>query len=153
MSKRSASLVPLSHEHHKALFVCMGLRRATAETATENRAKFIAFWGEHGEPHFKREEEVLFAAFTEHSGSQHPLVTRAIADHEEIRAMADVLAGDENPAPETLHELGERLDAHVRLEERELFPLIEQELPERRLAALAALLVAGEADGDRASAG
>lgn len=153
MSKRAAPLVPLSHEHHKALFVCMGLRRATAETAAEHRGKFLEFWGEHGEPHFQREEEVLFSAFTEHTGLPHPLVTRALADHEEIRALAVALVGNKHPAPDFLNALGERLDAHVRLEERELFPLIERDLPAERLAGLAAALAAGDAaDGDGGSA-
>lgn len=152
MSKRAAPLIPLSHEHHEALFVCMGLRRATAETAAENRVRFLEFWSEHGRPHFRREEEVLFAAFTEHCGSRHPLVTRALADHEEIRALAAALAGEQTPTPEFLHELGARLAAHVRLEERELFPLIERDLPADQLTGLAAALAAGDhADGGAAA--
>jgi hemerythrin-like domain-containing protein len=34
------------------------------------------------------------------------------------------------------HELGEQLERHVRLEERELFPLIERSLPEAELRQL-----------------
>jgi hypothetical protein len=36
--------------------------------------------------------------------------------------------------------LGTELAAHVRLEEREVFPLIERVMPERELAALARAL-------------
>ena len=38
-----------------------------------------------------------------------------------------------------------RLAGHVRVEERELFPLIEAALPHERLASLAAELAAAEA--------
>jgi hemerythrin-like domain-containing protein len=43
-----------------------------------------------------------------------------------------------------LNELGELLSDHVRLEERELFPLIEQALDEAQLAELAAALAEAE---------
>ena len=41
---------------------------------------------------------------------------------------------------ELLHALGTRLEQHVRREERELFPLIEQSVPENELLRLASLL-------------
>lgn len=152
MSKRSAPLIPLSHEHHKALFVCMGLRRATAETASEQRDEFLEFWSEHGEPHFRREEEVLFSGFTEHCGEQHPLVDQALDDHRRIRASALALESEPNPEARFLHELGERLDAHVRLEERKLFPLIEHEMPAKQLEGMAAALAADDgANSDAAT--
>jgi hypothetical protein len=37
---------------------------------------------------------------------------------------------------ETLHAVGELLDAHIRLEERELFPLIEELVPDDELRRL-----------------
>jgi len=46
---------------------------------------------------------------------------------------------------ETLREIGEQLEAHVRLEERVVFPLIEGSLPEAALTELAARLEAKEA--------
>jgi iron-sulfur cluster repair protein YtfE (RIC family) len=39
-----------------------------------------------------------------------------------------------------LHELGSRLERHVRREEHELFPLIEQTMPSAELDRLVALL-------------
>jgi len=41
---------------------------------------------------------------------------------------------------ETLHGIGERLEAHIRLEERVVFPLIEESLSEAALTELAARL-------------
>jgi iron-sulfur cluster repair protein YtfE (RIC family) len=53
-----------------------------------------------------------------------------------IRHRAAVLAA----TPDALRVLGTELAAHVRLEEREVFPLIERVMPERALAAVARAL-------------
>ena len=64
----------------------------------------------------------------------------ASGDHVAIRQRAGVVAADPSADPELLHDLGERLSAHVRLEERELFPLIERDMPADELVALALAL-------------
>ena len=46
----------------------------------------------------------------------------------------------DSPSLDALHTLGEQLSAHVRREERELFPLIEQALPEHELTRLVQVL-------------
>jgi hypothetical protein len=138
--KRSPALVTLSHDHHQALSIAQKLRRATADTAGEARAAFVAYWDGHGRGHFRLEEEILLPAYASHGDSHHPLVARALCDHVAIRARADALLVDEAPDPAVLHELGTCLADHVRLEERELFPLIEAALPAARLAAIATAL-------------
>jgi hypothetical protein len=47
--------------------------------------------------------------------------------------------------PQTLHEIGEQLEAHIRLEERAVFPLVEESLSEAALTELAARLEVKEA--------
>jgi hypothetical protein len=138
--KRDPGLVTLSRDHHQALAVAQKLRRATADTAQEARSAFVAYWEEHGRAHFRLEEEILLPAYAAHADPYHPLVARALCDHVAIRASADALAVDEAPDPAMLRELGEGLADHVRLEERELFGLIEAALPAARLAAVAAAL-------------
>jgi Hemerythrin HHE cation binding domain len=138
--KRNPGLVTLSRDHHQALSVAQKLRRATADTAQEVRSAFVAYWEEHGRAHFRLEEEILLPAYAAHADPHHPLVARALCDHVAIRARADALAVDEAPDPATLRELGEGLADHVRLEERELFGLIEAALPAARLTAVAAAL-------------
>jgi hypothetical protein len=138
--KRDPALVTLSHDHHQALSVARKLRRATADTAGEARSAFVAYWEQHGRAHFRLEEEVLLPAYAAHADPHNPLVARALCDHVAIRARADALAVDEAPDPAGLHELGRGLADHVRLEERELFALIEAALPAARLAVVAAAL-------------
>ncbi len=45
---------------------------------------------------------------------------------------------------ETLRRLGERLEAHIRLEERRVFPFIEATLPDRALNEVTSRLEASE---------
>jgi hypothetical protein len=58
--KRDPALVTLSHDHHLALYVARTLKRATADTASDGRAAFVAYWEEHGREHFRLEERQLF---------------------------------------------------------------------------------------------
>ena len=138
--KRDPALASLSRDHHQALFVAQRLRKATAETAADGRGRFLEFWRGHGEDHFRLEEDVLLPAYAPYGDAHHPLVARALCDHVEIRGRAAAVAGQEAVTPEALQQLGTRMAEHVRLEERELFPLIEAALPQDRLAAVGAAL-------------
>lgn len=138
--KRDPALTSLSRDHHQALFVAQQLRRATAATAGEARAAFLGYWEEHGRTHFRLEEEVLLPAYAGHGDPHHPLVGRALCDHVAIRHRADALALDPASSVAALHELGVRIADHVRLEERELFPLVEHAMPSPHLAAVAVAL-------------
>jgi len=138
--KRSAALASLSRDHHQALVVAQHLRRADADTAADARSRFLAYWTEHGHAHFRREEEILLPGYAAYGDAHHPLVLHALGDHVAIRQRAGAVAADPSADPEILRDLGERLSAHVRLEERELFPLIEADMPEAELTALALAL-------------
>jgi hypothetical protein len=142
--KRDPALVSLSHDHHQALFAAQTLRRAVDETAADARAAFLDYWERHGRNHFRLEEEILLPAFARHGDAYDPLVARVLCDHVAIRARADALARDQHLGASELHELGASLADHVRLEERQLFPLIERAVPAARLAAVAAALEHGE---------
>jgi hypothetical protein len=135
--KRDPALVPLSHDHHQALFVAQKLRRATASTATEARAEFLAYWNGHGAAHFRLEEEVLLPAYAAHGDPHHALVARALCDHVAIRRRAADLEREPSTSLSELAAMGTALADHVRLEERRLFPLIEGAMPAEALAAVA----------------
>ena len=138
--KRSAALASLSRDHHQALVLAQKLRRATDATAAEARDAFLAYWTDHGRLHFRLEEEFLFPAYAGHADPHHPLVLRALGEHATIRHRADTLMASPSATPDALQRLGTELAAHVRLEEREVFPLIERVVPERELTVLAEAL-------------
>ena len=142
--KRNPALTSLSHEHHQALFVAQKLRRATPATARAAREAFLEFWHREGCTHFRIEEDVLIPAYAGHGDAHHPLVARALCEHAEIRDLASRVDQDPGASPEALADLGRRLAEHVRLEERELFPMIEQALPGAALTVVAAQLAEAE---------
>lgn len=142
--KRDPALVSLSRDHHRALAVARDLRRATTDTTLDARAEVLSFWRTAGRAHFRSEEEVLLPAYAGYGDAHHPLVARALCDHVAIRHAIDALVDDATPALGRLHELGGMLADHVRMEERELFVLIEQALPAPQLAALSAALATAE---------
>jgi hypothetical protein len=138
--KRDPALVSLSRDHHQALFVAQKLSRASAETAAEARAALAAYWDEHGRAHFRLEEDVLFPAYAGHGDPYNPLLARALCDHIAIRQRIDAYGRQSTTPIAQLRELGSLISDYVRLEERELFPLIEKALPTAELAAVAVAL-------------
>ena len=142
--RRDPALARLSRDHHQTLVIAQKLRRATGATAVEARTAFLDHWDGEARHHFRLEEEVLLPAYARFGDSHHPLVARALCDHIAIRQRADALAAEPTPTIEPLHELGVLLADHVRLEERELFVLIERAMPPTRVAALAVALERAE---------
>ena len=137
--KRHPALEQLSRDHHVALVAAERLKRATEQNAEEARSAFLRYWQSDGREHFREEEEVLLPAFARFADPGVPIIARALIDHVRIRRLALDVAGD-SPDLELLRTLGMRLEQHVRREERELFPLIEQVVPESELLGLASWL-------------
>ena len=140
--KRHSSLVPLSHHHHHALVEARRLGRAADGTDTARRkaaADFVRFFSTETVSHFREEEEQLFPALVGQEGADERLLVQALLEHQSIHALVGrlvhALAVDGVDAS-AMRELAELLEAHVRLEERELFPLIEQVVPPEVLSEL-----------------
>lgn len=121
--KRLDCLGDLSREHHTALSLALRARRAAAggdnevaAMAAKVRERFAA----ELEPHFREEERWLLPALAEMG--QQALVERTLADHAELARLVEELAV---PSAETLQAFADGLTAHVRFEERELFPAAE----------------------------
>jgi hemerythrin-like domain-containing protein len=142
--KRHRALQPLSRDHHVALVAAQRLRRAGAGDADAARATFLEFWHEHGAKHFRVEEDVLLPAFAAYGDPSDPRVVQMLVEHVRIRAAAAALTAEADL--EALHALGTALEQHVRLEEREVFPLIEETLPEDAAERLVDAVLAAEAD-------
>jgi hemerythrin-like domain-containing protein len=136
--KRHEALAQLSRDHHQALFQAMRLKRASEQDAGEVLENFLDFWADVGHLHFRAEEEVLLPAYSAHADASSDPVVRVLVDHVEIRRAAHELGDTRGTVVlDALHALGERLEAHVRHEERVLFPLIEQALSDDELVRVA----------------
>jgi hemerythrin-like domain-containing protein len=139
--KRSEALKPLSHDHHVTLEAALRLRRATEHNVALAGARFAAFWHRAGERHFEIEEKLILPALEGRDPAWRDAVQRVQVDHADIRARVLALDGTDVDAA---HILGERLHAHVRFEERVLFPLLERALDEAELAELGERVRAAE---------
>ena len=79
----------------------------------------------------------MLPAFARWGDADDPLVARTLCDHVAIRASIAALRVSASPSLGDLVALGERLAEHVRMEERELFGLIERTIPPADLDLLA----------------
>lgn len=108
---RHPTLVPLSHDHHHSLALCLRILRRPSENHQADIEPHL-----HGLQQHFLEEETLFAPHWHHVSPA--LRQRFEADHAFLRALA------ERPdyGDETWNRLfAERLRDHARFEERELF--------------------------------
>lgn len=118
--ERHPLLKPLSREHHQGLLLCWRIRRdlqaRTDHDVVLNECR--VFFRSHLLPHFAVEEEVVFPVL----GRVNPLVQRAIAEH---RRIARLFLQRVDPRT-TLGLVEEELEAHIRFEERVLFPEVQR---------------------------
>ena len=144
--KRHDSLISLSRDHHQALHRALKLKRADEAGAAEALGDVVEFFDAHGALHFRVEEEVLFPLYVREGGADptDDSIVRLLTDHVWIRARIAALRDASAPSVSELHELGERLDDHIRHEERVLFLAIEEALSEEQLSELARAVAAAE---------
>jgi len=141
--KRSAALASLSRDHHTALVVARELSRAGPEHAEVAASRFVRFLAVHELAHFALEESVLLPALPDEPQAQ-VFAARVHEDHDYLRAALRRLQDSPQAASvEFLHALGARLRTHVQMEERELFPYLEDSLDSATLEQIGVRLARG----------
>lgn len=135
--KRDEALRPLSREHLNALLAAKVLREGNDVEAVSG--VFLEFWEAEGQRHFRIEEEVLLPKWALHAEVDRPGVARMLEEHLAIRREALRLEAGEASLEEA-QRFGQLLHDHVRFEERELFPKIEEGLDPTALEDLAAAI-------------
>jgi len=143
--KRSEYLKPLSREHHYSLLFGWKLRQGISrKVAVPRMIEYVRYFEAHMLiPHFKEEQTCLFI----HSDS--PFVQQALDEHRHILSViASMKAAPDKTAYADLIALADLVDQHVRFEERQLFPFLEETLTEAQLTAVAEALKSGPSVGD-----
>ena len=132
-SRRHSSLIPLSREHQYALMLCLRIHRGLVErdadaTWLQTKAGHsVRFFDGGLLIHFQAEEAFLFPAMRELPGAA-PIIDELLAEHVKIRRLIDQLRQIEpGTLASTLKEFADTLESHIRKEERELFPIYEQQ--------------------------
>jgi hemerythrin-like domain-containing protein len=148
--KRHPDLRIFSDDHHRGLVSARRLRRAAGDEddLTDTARAFLEFWREDTSLHFRKEEEVLLPVLARYGGHlAQGSVVEMLAQHARIRGLAMELGdelGRQGVQGETVRKLGEQLEAHIRLEERSVFPFIEETLSEHALKEVTSRLEASE---------
>ena len=130
--RRDTALIPLSRDHHLDLVHARRMRLAAKGAPSERLAAargFLSFFDAHMVNHFRREEETVFPLIVDAEGEDRELLVQALLDHQRLHAFAERLAAGlsaEAVSSQLVGETGSLLESHIRLEERQLFPLIEQ---------------------------
>jgi len=130
--KRSDALRDLSDDHHEGLVLARAASRATEADRAATWQRVVERSAVALEPHFRIEEEWLLPPL-EAAGADAG-VTRTRTEHAALRAF---VAPDASRALDALHAFGALLHAHIRFEERALFPEAEARLDPAALAAVA----------------
>jgi hemerythrin-like domain-containing protein len=147
---RDKSLIPLSHQHQRALALCVRIDRAQPIPDADVQAWQVEI-GQHFEQeirvHFAAEESALFPA-ARRFPRLAPLVEELIGEHGALResfcrAQAGLLSA------ENLLIFAQQLSAHIRKEERQLFERLQQLMPAEELATLGVQLEAALKDAEQ----
>ena len=124
---RDASLIPLSHQHHNGLALCVMTRRSLAADGTSVNVAMLARRATDRYElelvnHFEIEEQVLFPAC-----GPMPLIAQLLAEHRMIEGLIAQLRT--TPTGALLEQFCALLSGHIRREENELFEQIQRALP------------------------
>ena len=143
MTRRHEALVPLTHDHHHALAQARRLKEvAGLESEAQRRTAandFVNFYFGRAVRHFHEEEELFFAPVVD-DPEAGPLVMRAVTEHLRLHALVRTVKRQLSSGEadnEMLVRISDLLTQHVRFEEKELFPALEQLVSDSELTDLA----------------
>jgi hemerythrin-like domain-containing protein len=144
---RDKSLIPLSHQHQRALALCVRIDRAQPICAADLDAwqsEIEHHFEQEIKVHFSAEEQVLFPAARQFP-ELIPLIEDLIADHAALREFFSQ-AKARTLSVETLPAFAQHLSTHIRKEERQLFEQLQQLMNSEELLALGTKLEAALKD-------
>jgi hemerythrin-like domain-containing protein len=138
---RDKSLIPLSHQHQRALALCVRIDRAAPIPATDLEVwqlEITQLFQQEIAIHFAAEEDVLFPAARKFA-ELAPLVQELLTEHETLRGDFSQAEARDMSAGGLLG-FAQRLSAHIRKEERQLFQRLQELMGPAELIALGAQL-------------
>src|SRR5688572_15351371 len=128
---RDEALIPLTHDHHHALAAARRLALGAGGDGQERTARaeeFIAFFRADTLQHFREEEEEVFPLVVqapEAGDALRQVMFEHLQIHAAVAALERELEGGD-PTATTTERLAELLQAHIRFEEKVVFPLVEK---------------------------
>lgn len=146
--KRSKHLTPLSQDHYEGLLIANRIRRGLSKKVSpEVIAAYVAhFWESHLVMHFQQEEALLLPLISEMKNAT--LAKQLVQEHRLIRELVMLARDEGEERAQKLLDLSRLIKAHIRFEERVLFPALEEQIPEEALCQIGARLEAAHRDAD-----
>ena len=139
--KRHPSLIPLSREHQRGLFLAQALKRGLPRyknlpTTNEGKREYaLSVYKALLQSHFHAEETVLFPAISGYDTQIDSLINELREEHQQIHTIFQTIHTTFDLETQ-LHELGMLLESHIRKEERQLFERVQVVIDEDKLHAL-----------------
>lgn len=123
--KRSNNLVTLSREHHDGLLIVWKIRRGLNKhiSLKEITAYVLYCWEQHLKKHFQQEEQYLFNPY-----KQELLCAEALKQHQQLEDLINNFKDEQNINEEEIQNFADKLEQHIRFEEREVFPELEKKV-------------------------
>jgi hemerythrin-like domain-containing protein len=134
---RDKSLIPLSHQHQRALALCVRIDRAQPISEADLPAwlaEAAQLFEQEVKVHFTAEENVVFPVARQFA-ELVSLVEELTAEHESLRRSFGQ-AETSSMSKQSLLVFAQQLSSHIRKEERQLFERMQQLLTPEDLANL-----------------
>ncbi len=136
--KRHSSLAILSREHHDALILAQLLKKGAAAykglpTDLDGKAAYAGrIYKDKLKTHFEEEEQVVIRKIKGTNADLDKMAGEITEEHKELRSSFEAIKNTKDLAP-YLDKLGHALEQHIRKEERNFFPLIQELCSEQQL--------------------
>jgi hemerythrin-like domain-containing protein len=144
---RDKSLIPLSHQHQRALALCVRIDRAQPISKADLQSwqmEIEQHFEQEIKIHFSAEEQVLFPAARQFP-ELIPLVEELINEHAALRESFSQ-AKARSMSAESLPVFAQQLSGHIRKEERQLFEGLQRLMSSEDLGGLGTQLEAALKD-------
>lgn len=125
--------ISLSWEHHYGLVLAqrirLGLKKQTDPATVASY--LLHFWAQYIQPHFETEETLLLPALR----ADHPVISHLQEEHKDIRDLVASIQKETQSEKLTdlLQSFADKLTSHIRYEEKAVFPLAEELIPEETI--------------------
>ena len=128
--KRHQAIVSFSKDHHFGLLLVWKIRQGLKNAISTERISTYAlfFFKEDLQKHFKEEEEMLFCKLP----AEDDLRKQAETDHHAIYQLITAISENNNDENQ-LNQLADKLEKHIRFEERELFNHLQENIEAEEL--------------------
>lgn len=134
--QRDKNLYPLSHQHHNGLMAVLLLKKGLKRKADAAvmGAFILSIWDAELRNHFIK-EEVYLHPHEIHIVELMDLYEQMITEHHQVRKIIDAIRSG-LATHKLVNKFHVLLEKHIRFEERQMFPFIEEHIQQEQLLAL-----------------